>query len=62
MRVNDFSELQELDLVSDDEPTFYMRIDRYDERSGRAHVKRVKEILGRPTVLTAATEAFATIG
>ena len=43
MRLNDYTELSQLNLVED--PRIYMRPEKYDEKNARAHIKRVKEIL-----------------
>lgn len=45
-RLNDYSELAELELDSDNK--IYMRPDSYDERASRAHVRRLRELLNTP--------------
>ncbi len=59
-RLNDYTELAELDFTSDSR--IYMRpgmpvlvkslADKYDEKSARVHIKRVKDILGTPQLLS----------
>lgn len=65
-RLNDYQELAELSLESGDR--IFMRpgktpdipdndADKYDEKSARQHIKRVKDILNTPPVLSAQTDA-----
>jgi hypothetical protein len=56
-KLSDYNELSELDLEADSR--IYMRPDKYDEKSARNHIRRVKEILQSPTVLTTQTESMA---
>lgn len=51
VELNDFTELSSLDLESDQK--IYMRPKLYDEKSARHHVRRVTEILTKPTMLNA---------
>jgi len=53
-RLNDYQELSELPLQED--PLIYMRADTYDEKNARNHVKRVREVLAQPVLLTSLTE------
>ena len=45
-RLSDYNDLAELDLENDSR--IYMRIQPYDEKSARNHVKRAVDILTRP--------------
>lgn len=62
MRLNDYTELSELNLQED--PKIFMRPEKYDEKNARAHIKRVKEILSTPQLLssTPSTVQGATAG
>lgn len=51
-RLNDYTELAELDLSADSK--IYMRPDRYDEKAARAHIKKVRDMLNSPQLLSSA--------
>lgn len=50
MELNEYTELQELDLVSN--PRLLMKPCKYDDKSARAHIKRLVQLLETPQVLT----------
>ncbi len=50
MRLNDYMELSELNLTED--PKIFMRPEKYDEKNARAHIKRVKDVLSTPQLLS----------
>ncbi len=50
VRLNDYTELAELNLT--EEPKIYMRPEKYEEKNARAHIKRVKELLSQPQLLS----------
>lgn len=52
-RLNDYTELAELDLSVDQK--IYMRPDRYDEKAARSHIKKVRDMLNSPQLLSSAT-------
>lgn len=66
-RLNDYTELEELDLQ--DDPRIYMRrgilslfendlcLEKYDEKNARFHIRRVIEILTNPPVLSGTSES-----
>ena len=53
-KLNDYTEVALLNLK--DEPILYMRVDKYDDKAVRNHVRRVKEILFTPTLLSTMQE------
>jgi hypothetical protein len=56
-KLSDYTEFSELNLEED--PRIFMRADKYDEKSARNHIRRIKEILQSPTVLTSQTDPNA---
>jgi len=48
--LNEYTELADLDLSSN--PKIFMKPCKYDEKSARAHIKRVISLLETPCVLT----------
>jgi len=48
-RLDEFAELRSVDLSEDDK--FYLREDKYNERTARQHLRRTQEILFDPPVL-----------
>jgi hypothetical protein len=57
VRLNDYMELSELNLEED--PKIFMRPEKYDEKNARAHIKRVKEILSSPQLLSSTPSTAA---
>ena len=49
-RLNDYTELAELNLQED--PKILMKPKKYDEKNARAHIKRVKDVLSTPQLLS----------
>jgi hypothetical protein len=49
-RLNDYTELAELNLQED--AKILMKPEKYDEKNARAHIKRVKDILSTPQLLS----------
>jgi len=49
-RLNEYQELAELDLSTN--PKIFMRPDKYDDKTARAHIKRFVDILDKAPVLT----------
>ena len=49
-RLSDYIELSQLDLKTN--PRIFMKPERYDDRSARAHIKKLVEILEDPPALT----------
>lgn len=57
VRLNDYMELSELNLEED--PKIFMRPEKYDEKNARAHIKRVKDILSTPQLLSSTPSTAA---
>jgi Mitochondrial function, CLU-N-term len=49
-RLNDYTELAELNLQEDSK--ILMKPEKYDEKNARSHIKRVKDILSTPQLLS----------
>jgi hypothetical protein len=57
-RLNDYTELAELNLAT--EARIYMRPEKYDEKSARQHIKKLKDVLNNPPVLSAHSDSGPT--
>ena len=49
-RLNDYTELSQLDLKTN--PRIFMKPDKYDDQTARAHIKKLVDILEQPPTLT----------
>lgn len=49
VQLSDYCDLSELDLEADNK--IFMRVQNYDEKSARQHIKRVIDIFASPCVL-----------